>query len=114
MIVKLLFPVLVIAALVLLAAWMVSAIRGNVRTGNQPRQDLLRRLETLPLARMLEARGINPRHYLYDHRVCVVERQMRECAACAGAAACADDIVAGATSRARDYCPNYADMGDKA
>jgi hypothetical protein len=114
MIIKLLFPVLVIAALVLLAVWMVSAIRGNVRTGNQPRQDLLRRLEALPLARMLEARGIDPRRYLHDRKLRAVERQMRECAACAGAAACADDIAAGAANRARDYCPNYADIGDNA
>ncbi len=98
------FIVLVLVSLLIL---LMTAVFRNLKTGKRFREQLLERLEQLPMIRMLGRHNIDIDAYLSNEYVTNIEKQLRNCGECREKLECNKVLSKEETAvDTYSFCPN--------
>ena len=86
------------------------SIMNSSRQGVNFREDLLERVQSVRMHKMLKALGINQQQYAYSHRVSDIEKHIYRCKQCANTEQCDRELASGVLKQAESYCPNNSDL----
>lgn len=94
----------------LIGIGLFRSIMNSSKQGVKFRENLLARVQSVRMHKMLQALGINHQQYAYSHRVSDIEKHIDRCTHCANTEQCDSELASGAIKHAESYCPNNSDL----
>ena len=107
---------LIVVFFILLAIFigigLFRSIMHSSQQGVDFRENLLNRVKSVRMHKMLGALGIDEKQYTHSHRVNDIEKHINRCRQCANTEQCDSELESGVVKQAEQYCPNNSDLLD--